>query len=85
MLHLVELHYSRETRDALLMYFDEHGVTPDQPGISVVEGWVATEDFIAYLIVKADSAAHLDAAVQKLRQFGQVTHRHVTSIEDLAQ
>ena len=85
MLYLVELHYSRDMRDPLLTYFDEHGVTPDQPGVSVVEGWVATEDFIAYLIVKADSSAHLEMAVRSLEKFGRVTHRHVTSIEDLSQ
>ena len=84
MLHLVELHYSRETRPALLEYFDEHGVTPAQPGVSVIAGWVATEEFIAYLIVKADAAANLDVAAERLSQFGQVTHRHVVSLEDLA-
>ena len=85
MLHLVELHYSRETRPALLEYFDEHGVTPGQPGVSVLNGWVATVDFIAYLIVKADSVANLEIAVGRLSQFGQVTHRHVVNLEDLAQ
>ena len=84
MLHLVELHYSRETRPALLEYFDEHGVTSGQPGVSVLSGWVATEQFIACLIVKADSVAHLDGAVGHLSQFGQVTHRHVVNVEDLA-
>ncbi len=84
MLHLVELHYSRETRPALLEYFDEHGVTPGQPGVSVLNGWVATVDFIAYLIVKADSVANLEIAVGRLSQFGQVTHRHVVNLEDLA-
>ena len=84
MLHLVELHYSRETRPALLEYFDQHGVTAAQPGVSVISGWVATEEFITYLIVKADSAANLEVAAGGLTQFGQVTHRHVVSLEDLA-
>ncbi len=84
MLHLVELHYSRNSRPALLEYFDEHGVTSGQPGVSVLGGWVATEVFIAYLIVKADSVTNLETAVGRLSQFGQVTHRHVVNLEDLA-
>ena len=84
MLYLVEIRYSRETRPALLNYFDEHGVTPARPGVSVVNGWVATEDFTAYLIVKADSVVNLDAAAKGLSQFGQVTRRHVVSLDDLA-
>lgn len=84
MLYQVELRYSRETRPALLDYFDEHGVTPAQSGVSVVNGWVATEEFTAYLIVKSDSVANLDAAAKNLSQFGIVTHRHVVSLDDLA-
>jgi hypothetical protein len=52
--------------------------------VSVLCGWVATEEFIAYLIVKADSAVNLETAVERLSQFGRVTHRHVVNLEDLA-
>ena len=83
MLYMIELQYTREHRDDALRYFWEHGATHYEGKVTVNGAWVATEDLIAYAVVDAADPDELAKACMPLRQFGNVTSRHVTSIDQI--
>jgi hypothetical protein len=83
MLYMVELTYSREQRDAALGYFWEHGLTGYESKVTVKGAWVATQDRIAYALVDAADPDEMSKACVSLEQFGEVSHRRVTSADQI--
>jgi hypothetical protein len=83
MLYMIELHYSREHRDATLRYFWEHGSTHYEGKVTLTGAWVATQDLIAYALVDAADPDKIAEACAPLAQFGDVSFRHVTSVDEI--
>ena len=83
MLYMVELRYAEEHREAALGYLWEHGSTLYESKVTVKEVWVATEDRVAYALVEAAEPGAIDKASKPLAEYGDVSFRHVTSIDEL--
>ena len=83
MLHMVEVKYAQEHRDAALAYFQEHGIT-HYTGDLVVQGlWISTAKRIAYVLVEASDSAEVATACRSLEQFGEVEHHAVIASDQL--
>jgi hypothetical protein len=83
MLYMVELRYAHEHRDVALRHFWEHGSTHYEGKVTVNGAWVATQDLIAYALVDAADPDEIAKACEPLGQFGDVSFRHVTSLEQI--
>lgn len=83
MLYMVELRYTVEHRDSALNYFWKHGSTNYEGKVTLEGAWVATQDFIAYAVVSTKAEEEIRKACDPLRQFGDVTYRKVSSIDQL--
>ena len=83
MLYMVQLHYSNEQRDAALRYFLEHGAIGYEGKVTLLDAWVATDQHVAYAIVKAERREEIDKACAPLEQFGEVKCNAVTSADQL--
>ena len=83
MLYMVELRYSREHRDEALRYFWEHGATHYEGNVTVTGAWVGTQDQIAYALVEAADPDELAKACGPIGQFGDVSFRNVTSVDQI--
>ena len=83
MLHMIQMQYSPEKRDAALEYFQQHGMT-HYDGDLVIKGlWVCTVEHIAYVLVDASSTDEVASACQPLETFGEVEFRAVIESEQL--
>ena len=80
---MVELHYQKQHREAALKYFWEHGTTHYDAHVTVQEGWVATQDRIAYVLVEGDNADAVAVACEPMNEFGNVSFRVVTSFDEM--
>ena len=80
---MVELHYSQEHRTDALRYFWEHGFTHHGAEVTVEGVWVATEDLVAYAIVKGQEVSEVEKACAALASFGDVVIRRVTDSDVL--
>lgn len=83
MLYMVELRYTHEQRDAALRYFWEHGATHYGGKVTLNGAWVATQDLIAYALVEATGEDEVSQACEPLREFGEVSFRHVTGADQI--
>ena len=83
MLFLVELKYAYEHREEVLRFFWEHGATRYQGSVALKGAWVATQERIVYALVEAADADEIAQAGEPLAQFGTLTIRQVTSVEDI--
>lgn len=83
MLYMIELHYSDQKRDGALEYFWKHGTNNYEGKMSVKSLWVASQDQIAYALVKGRDSAEVDKAASPLSQFGKVLVRSVVSSDEL--
>ena len=83
MLYMIELRYPIEQRDKALRYFLQHGTVGYDGRVTLVAAWVATHDHIAYAVVEANEHDELTKACLPLEQFGEVTFRGVTSVDQL--
>ncbi|MDH3717620.1 MAG: hypothetical protein OES79_05805 [Planctomycetota bacterium] len=81
MLYMVELHYRPEQRDEALKYFQAHGLTHYEGGVSIKDAWVATRDHIAYVVASSNDAARLEQSCEPLSGFGTLTIRPVTDMD----
>ncbi len=83
MLYMIELHYAPEHREAALRYFLDHGSTHYEGKVTLQNGWVATKDCVAYVLVRANGDEEVDKACVPLREFGKIYYRHVTSTDEI--
>ena len=83
MLYMIELHYSPEHRDAALRYFLDHGTTHYEGKVTLQDGWVATKDCVAYMLVRTNDVEEVDKACEPLKQFGEIYYRPVTSTDEI--
>ncbi len=83
MLFMVEVQYQRQTREAALSYFESHGVTGYGDGLSVEYLWVASNDCLAYVVVRAETLALVEQACQPLRELAEIHIRHIVGMDDL--
>ena len=80
---MVELHYVSEHRDDARQYLWEHGLTHHDADVSVGGIWIATDDLVAYALVKADQESQVEKACAPLSAFGDTVIRRVTDAEEL--
>lgn len=83
MLFMIELHYTPEHRDAALGYFLDHGSTHYEGKVTLENGWVATRDGVAYVLVRTGHADEVDKACEPLRSFGEIYYHQVTSTDEI--
>jgi hypothetical protein len=83
MLYMVEFRYAREQRDEALEYFWKHGATHYEGNVTLEGAWVATQDLVAYAVVKAADENEMVKACAPLGQFGEVQYRLVTGVEEI--
>ncbi len=83
MLYMVELHYNEDQREAVLRYFDKHGLTHYEQDITLQGAWVATQDRVAYLIAETDDPKNIAKAAEPLSAFGKVKFRAVIKAEQI--
>ena len=83
MLFMVQIEYTREQRDDLFAYFENHGVTGYSLGVELSGAWVAPEDRVAFALVKVANVVAFETERGRLTQFGNVTSRHVLNAEDI--
>jgi hypothetical protein len=83
MFYMVELRYPVEHRDQALRYFLKHGTIGYDGKVSLAGAWVATQHHIAYAVVETQSPDELAKACAPLEQFGEVSFRPVTSVDQL--
>ena len=80
---MVELRYRKEHRETALKYFWEHGATQYEGHITLKEGWAATQDQIAYVLVEGEDKDAVAAACEPMKEFGDVSFRVVTSFDEM--
>ena len=83
MLHMIEVKYSANQRDAALAYFQDHGMTHYNADLVIRGLWVCTEQHIAYVLVEASATDEIAAACQSLQTFGEVEHHSVVASDQL--
>lgn len=83
MLYMIELRYPIEMRDKALRYFLQHGTVGYDGKVTLTGAWVATQDRVAYAVVEAQDPDELTKACAPLTQFGDVSFRPVTSVDQL--
>ena len=83
MLFMVELHYELEHRDEALSYFWEHGSTHYFGHVVVESAWVASQERVAYAVVRADGREELSNACEPLERFGKCHIREVMNVHQL--
>ncbi len=82
MLFMVEVRYRRETRDEAFNYFEQHGVSGYQAGLTVEALWVASSDFLAYAVVRADDHAAVEHVIQDLKPLAEVQIRPIVGMDE---
>ena len=83
MLFMIELHYASEHRESAMRYFLDHGSTHYEGKITLENGWVATRDGVAYVLVRTRHEEEVDKACEPLRTFGKIYYRQVTSTDEI--
>ena len=83
MLYMIELNYLPEKRDEALKYFQEHGLTHFEEGVAIEGAWVATHEHVAYVLATSKETAQLEKACEPLAQFGTVSLRPVTDVDQI--
>lgn len=77
MLFMLRIDFRDKQGDALLAYFDEHGLTRYKAGVEIRGAWASREQQIVYVIADAADAAQLEAAMRDLSEFGRVEYHPV--------
>lgn len=83
MLYMIELQYPLENRDDALRYFLQHGTVGYDGRVTLIGAWVATHERIAYAVVEAPDPDEISKACVPLEQFGEISFRPVTSVDQL--
>ncbi len=83
MLYMIEIRYTHEHRTGMLEYFWQHGTTHYEGKVTIQGAWVATQEHVAYALVKSSDDQEVEKACAPLREFGDVTIRQVTSSDEI--
>ena len=80
MLFMLRIEFQQERSDALLAYFDEHGLTRYEAGVRIRGAWASREMRTVYVVAEANDAAQFDTAIQDLADFGTLEFDQVTDV-----
>lgn len=77
MLFMLRIEFGEDRADALLDYFEEHGLTRYKQGVEIRGAWASREQGTVYVVTEAEDATRLETATQDLHQFGKVEYHPV--------
>jgi hypothetical protein len=83
MLFMLRIDFREDQGDALLAYFDEHGLTRYREGVEIRGAWASRVQRVVYIVAEADDTPQLEAAVQDLSEFGRLEYHPVVDATQL--